>query len=84
MYFPFLLNWTSPLPILGLSAGIFHVYFHFKKYFCKQTEEPDRTLRFAASGPVLHCLLMSHTKDARLKWVNSFINLILIVMVKIN
>ena len=31
--------------------------------------EPDQMPHFAASDLVLHCLLMSHKKDARLIWV---------------
>ena len=31
--------------------------------------EPDQTSRYAASGLVLHCLPMSHRKEAMLKWV---------------
>ena len=33
--------------------------------------EPDQTPRFAASDMVLHCLPMSHKKDARFIWVKS-------------
>ena len=32
--------------------------------------EPDQTPCYAASDLVLHCLPMSHKKDARLIWVN--------------
>ena len=32
--------------------------------------DPDQTPRSAASDLGLHCLLMSHLWDARLKWVN--------------
>ena len=39
MYFPILINWTSPFPILGLLGGIFHFYSNFKRHFCKQTVE---------------------------------------------
>ena len=35
------------------------------------SEETDQTPRSAASGLVLHCLPMSHKKDARLKWANN-------------
>ena len=31
--------------------------------------EPDQTPRFATSDLVLHCLSMSHKKEAMLKWV---------------
>ena len=39
MYFPILINWTSPFPILGLLGGIFHFYSNFKRNFCLQTVE---------------------------------------------
>ena len=39
MYFPILINWTSPFPILGLLGGIFYFYSNFKRNFCKQTVE---------------------------------------------
>ena len=39
MYFPILINWTSPFPILGLLGGIFHFHSNFKRNFCKQTVE---------------------------------------------
>ena len=39
MYFPFLINWTSPFPILELLGGIFHFYSNFKRHVCKQTVE---------------------------------------------
>ena len=32
--------------------------------------DPDQTLRSAPSDLGLHCLPMSHKKDARLIWVN--------------
>ena len=39
MYFPTLINWTSPFPILWLLGGIFHFYLNFQRNFCKQTVE---------------------------------------------
>ena len=39
IYFPILIDWTSPFPILGLLDGIFHFYSNFKRHFCKQTVE---------------------------------------------
>ena len=33
--------------------------------------EPDQMPRFAASDLDLHCLPVSHEKDARLKWVKT-------------
>ena len=57
MYFPILINWTSPFPILGLLGGIFHFYSNFKRNFLiANSGEPDQTPRFAASDLVLHCL----------------------------
>ena len=35
-------------------------------------EEPDQMPHFVASDLVLHCLLMSHKKDARLIWVKEW------------
>ena len=39
MYFPIPINWTSPIPILRLLGGSFHLYSNFKRNFCKQTVE---------------------------------------------
>ena len=39
IYYPILINWTSPFPILGLLGRIFHFYSNFKRNFCKQTVE---------------------------------------------
>ena len=39
MYFPIIINWTSPFTILGLVGDIFHFYSYFKRNFCKQTVE---------------------------------------------
>ena len=40
MYFPIVINRTSPFPILQrLLGGIFHFYSNFKRNFCKQTME---------------------------------------------
>ena len=49
-------------------------YFYFIQFFLKKNlfaniGEPDQTPRFAASGPVLHCLPMSQKKGAWLIWV---------------
>ena len=53
MYFPILINWTSPFPISWLLGGIFHFYSNFKICFCKQTVE----------NLIRRCSLL------RLKWV---------------
>ena len=63
MEFPTLINWTSPFTFEGLSGCIFfHFYSNFNRTLCKQTVEN----LIAASDLVLHCLPMSHQKDARL------------------
>ena len=54
----------SPFPILRVFDGIFIFFPNFNRTFCKQTEDPD-----AVSYLGLHCLLLSHRKDARLMWV---------------
>ena len=44
---------------------IFIFYSNFNRTFCKQTVEiPD---------PGLHCLHLSHKKDARLIWVKTIL-----------
>ena len=35
MYFPILINWTSPFPILGLLGDIFQFYSNFNRNSCK-------------------------------------------------
>ena len=70
MYFSILIDWTSPLQILGLLGGIFHFIQVLKETLFTNRGEPDQTLHFAATDLVLHCLPMSHKKDARLIWVN--------------
>ena len=49
------------------------VFFFFIKIFKKllfaNSGEPDQTPHFAVFDLVLHCLPMSHKRDARLKWV---------------
>ena len=70
MEFPTDINWTNPIPISGLLGGIFHFNLNFERNFClKNSREPDQISRFTASDLVLHCLPMSHKKDARLIWV---------------
>ena len=49
---------------------VFFIYIQIlKKLLFANSGEPDQTPRFAASDLVLHCLPLSHKKDARLKWV---------------
>ena len=70
MHFPIIINCTSPFPILELLCDIFHFYSYFKRNFCKNSGEPDQKPRFAASDLVLHCISMSHKKNARFILVN--------------
>ena len=65
MYFPILINseLDKSFPILGLLGGIFNFNPNFKRSYCKQTVG-----NLIRSG--LHCLPMSHKKEAKLIWVN--------------
>ena len=69
MFFPVIINWTSPFPILGLLGDIFHFHSYLKRNFCKQTVENLIRRGFAASDLELHCLPMSHKKNARFIWI---------------
>ena len=68
MNFPTLISRTAPFPILGVLGGIFHFYSNFDRTFCKQTcsGDTDQTPHSAVSDLGLHCLPVSHKKDARL------------------
>ena len=68
------INWNSPFLFKGMLGGIFHFYSNLNGTFCKQTVETlirRCVLRSVASDLGLHCLHMSHKKDARLIWVNT-------------
>ena len=58
MYFPILINWLSPFPILELFGGIFLFYSNVKA----NRGEPDQMPHIAASDMALHCLPMSHKR----------------------
>ena len=73
MYFPIIINWTSPFPILGLLSVFFFIFIQILKE--TSVSKPDQTPRFVASNLVLHCLPMSHKKTARLIWVNQTMKL---------
>ena len=45
------------------------VFFIYKTFFKANSREPDVTPWSAASGLGLHCLPMSHKKDARCIWL---------------
>ena len=67
IYHPYQLDESiSNLRVVGYR---FQFHSTVKSAFCKQTVEPDQTPLSAASGLVLHSLLMSHKKDAQLEWV---------------
>ena len=59
----------------------------FLKYILKvNSVEPDQTPRFVASDLVLHCLPMSHNKDARLNGPltnKKYIRVLTIIMIRI-
>ena len=48
-----------------MLGGIFQLYSNFIVYYVSN----QRTPHSVASDLVMHCLPMSHKKDARLKWV---------------
>ena len=70
MDFPISSIWMSLLPIFGLLGGNFHFHSNFKA----NSGEPDQRPHLAASDLVLHCLPMSHKKDARLIWIKHVVN----------
>ena len=70
MEFPSLINWASQFPFEGLLDDSFHFYSNCDRTFCKQTVETLIRRRIVASGLGIHCLHMSHKKDARLNLVN--------------
>ena len=58
------------ISVLRDAGCYFSVCSNFHRTFCKQTVETLIRCRFlAASDLVLHCLPMSHKKEARFIWV---------------
>ena len=55
--FSHLYHLDQSISVLKVVGCIFQFYSNFKSTFCKQTAVPDL---------VIHCLPMSHKKDARL------------------
>ena len=51
---------------------VFFIFFsNFNRKFCKQTVETLIRRRVSAASDLgLHCLPMSHKKEARLNWLN--------------
>ena len=68
MHFPHPYVLVESIYILGVLGGIFHFYSN-KKLLQANSGEPDQTPCSAASDLVLHCLPISHRKNARLIWV---------------
>ena len=56
---------TSPFPILGVLGGIFHfIQILIQHILLANSENPDQTPHSVVSDLGLHCLLVSHKKDA--------------------
>ena len=67
MDFPIIINWMSPLSVLGVLGVIFLFLYHFLMNFLQANRiAPDGTPHSAASHLGLCCLPMSHRRDARL------------------
>ena len=52
---------------------VFKFLLKFNRTSCKQSREPDQTLQSVASDLGLYYLSMSHKKNDRLLWVNTFV-----------
>ena len=50
MYFPTLINWTSPFPLQELLDGIFHLYSISKDIIQTNSGDPDQTPRSVESN----------------------------------
>ena len=82
MFNPFMPNGLSHLYQLDQSisnymgVGCFFFIFSLSKFQLKillaNSEDPIQTLHYAVSDLNLHCLSMSHKKNARLIWVDMF------------
>ena len=68
------INLTSSFPILGLLGGIFHFHSNLKRTFGANSGDPDQRPHYLASDLGLRCLPMFHKKDAKLIWVNRYLN----------
>ena len=66
-----IIHWNSPFLFSKMFGGIFHLNSNFNRTFYKQTvEKNNQSSHSVASDLGLHCMPMSHRKDARLIWVN--------------
>ena len=69
MEFPTLVSWTSSFPLKAFWV-VFFILVKFKLNFLQANNvDPDQTPHKAASDLDLHCLPLSHKKDAMLLWV---------------
>ena len=75
MDLPTLISRTCPFPILGVLGGFFLKNPNSNVTLKANIEDPDQTSHYAMADLDLHCLPMSHKKDARLKWVKCFLKL---------
>ena len=71
MNLPICIDRMSIFQILGVLGGIFHFIQKFIEHSVSKQWVPGQTLPSAAADLGLHCLPMSHKKDARLIWVNA-------------
>ena len=75
---PIKAEWNIPALSIGTVhycfKGCWVFFFFFFQILIEHSKskqwKPDQMLQNAASGLFLHCLAMSHKKDARLTWVN--------------
>ena len=56
------MKWTNPFPFQWLFGGSFHFYSNVNR--AANSGDPDQTPPHAASALDLHCLHMSHKKNA--------------------
>ena len=66
---------TNPFPMLGMLSGILYFFPNCNRI----SREPDQKLRSTASDLSLHCLPMSHKKDANLICVNNTYTILKVV-----
>ena len=71
---PHLTRIPNLFPILGVLGVIFNIFPNFNSTLCKQIVKiliRHRIMPCLVSDLGLHCLPMSHKKDARLIWVKA-------------
>ena len=65
----------SILNFRGVSLYFFQILLELFNILLANSEDPDQTPHYAVSDMGLHCLPMSHKKDARHIWVKCMKNL---------